>query len=104
MAPAEAPDARFKYKSGAYLRKQAATPTWYSPIKPHPANDKFIFDNWNNWNNWNWMGSGWFREEESILVWFSVFLKQIKSNAMLNFDSIRAIWIDFNDGSKVWEG
>ena len=26
--PAEAPDTRFRYKFGAYLRKQAATPTW----------------------------------------------------------------------------
>lgn len=28
MAPAEAPDTFFRHKSGAYLRRQATTPTW----------------------------------------------------------------------------
>lgn len=42
IAPAEAPDILFNNRWGAYLRKQQATPTWYMPKNPHPANDRFI--------------------------------------------------------------
>lgn len=41
-APKEAPDIFPKSKCGAYFLKHTATPTWYMPRKPHPANDKFI--------------------------------------------------------------
>lgn len=41
-APAEAPDILSSNKWGAYLRKQQATPTWYIPKNPQPANDRFI--------------------------------------------------------------
>lgn len=42
MAPMDAPDISFKSKCGTYFLKQHATPTWYIPKKPHPANDRFI--------------------------------------------------------------
>jgi hypothetical protein len=42
MAPADAPEILFNNRCGAYLRKQHATPTWYMPRNPQPANDRFI--------------------------------------------------------------
>lgn len=41
--PAEAPLILSRSRWGAYCLKQMATPTWYIPRKPQPANDKFIF-------------------------------------------------------------
>ena len=42
-APAEAPEILFSSRWGAYFLKQTATPTWYMPRNPQPANDRFIF-------------------------------------------------------------
>lgn len=41
-APAEAPEILFSNRWGAYFLKQTATPTWYMPRNPQPANERFI--------------------------------------------------------------
>lgn len=42
-APIDAPEISLSSRCGAYFLKQQATPTWYIPRKPHPANERFIF-------------------------------------------------------------
>lgn len=44
IAPAEAPDMLLRSRWGAYFLKHPATPTWYIPKNPHPANDRFMVD------------------------------------------------------------
>jgi hypothetical protein len=41
-APALAPHIMVLLGTGAYSRKQEATPTWYRPRNPHPAKDRDI--------------------------------------------------------------